>query len=143
MATALNQIYSLPAASSDAFLVVALGGGTAPILLDLRTGNTFVVDDAVLSVAGGFSLFTGGAAPNPVQFPVPSLVRVLGSSIPFRLIESGGLGLAGSTPTINGYVGYWMPPGSSATAKSSEFASGLFISIIAEALIQSALGSPG
>jgi len=140
MAVALGQVYFLPGASSDTFIVVGLGGGTAPVLLNARTGAIDAVDEASLTGLTVFTLFTGGANPSPPKYPTPSIVKVIGSTVPFYIVEVGGGSSGGNPASINCYLGYWMAPGSSATGKGSQFPTALYSSIVAEALIQQVIG---
>jgi len=109
MAIALNQFY-FTISSSDLFWLISLGGGTAPVLYNMRTGSLITVDAGALGTSGSTAFTQYGSTPlvsplfndgdvlkcvNPAGTPVGERV----SPLFFTVVNRGGTGLG------NVYIG--------------------------------------
>lgn len=87
MAVALGQIY-VCGGRFAAYVVVGLGGGTLPLLLDLVTGDEITVDEAALTGPSPF-FQPSGSATTP-KFAVGDRVRLNTTGQQFSIFASSG-----------------------------------------------------
>jgi len=124
MAVALGQTYAM-VQSSDLYVVAALGGGTAPTLVNVRNGRTLVVDEAALTGASGPFFLIGGSASSP-KFAPGAKARVIneGTTPAANVVSYNVFLVVGAfTSTVLGvnyYTGYLLPPDSPVSSSIEE-----------------------
>jgi len=139
MAVALSDTYAQPAVTTDIWVVVALGGGTTPVILNTRTGTTISVDEAALT-GTTFTLINVGLVTNP-KFAQGDILSIAGSSCPFLVAEVSAFQASAGGFDGNAYIGWFLQPGSQAASAGTPLPNGLTIQVVAEALVTAKVGT--
>jgi len=109
MAIAIGHSYTLGLPSSDVYVCISLGGGTAPVLLNRRTGQSVTADSAAVVESPGAGVFSqiSGAAISPA-FAVGQVCKIQNPTDPGEFVSNLSFVVTQQTSSegLNFYFGY-------------------------------------
>jgi hypothetical protein len=109
MALTLGMSFTRGAQSCDTWVCVSLGGGTAPVLMNQRTGESVTVDPGAIALTPAVGVFSqiGGPAVAPL-FGVGAICKVVNAAFPSQRVSSLSFVVVSPSQSqgINIYEGY-------------------------------------